>query len=143
MTRFENRSLPGTPFEDPSRRWSYVGAPSPGAQPSRPGSRPPMDGPVGGPEFHASSEPEFDVVAVIERRRTVHLRECLGRASVRLRRSSDAIGLDAFGLFDSFSVEPVRALFEDLVARRRLTVSLEMQHPPGRRESRSTSTSWR
>jgi diguanylate cyclase (GGDEF)-like protein/PAS domain S-box-containing protein len=39
----------------------------------------------------------------------------------------DAIGTDAFALLDSFSVEPVRALFDDLVARRRLTISLEMQ----------------
>ena len=37
------------------------------------------------------------------------------------------IGLDAFGLFDSESVEPVRALFGDLVAGRRLSVSLEMR----------------
>ena len=40
---------------------------------------------------------------------------------------SDVVGLDAFGLFDSLSVEPVRSLFNDLVARRRLSVSLEMQ----------------
>ena len=40
---------------------------------------------------------------------------------------SDVVGSDAFGLFDSLSVEPVRALFDDLVARRRLSVSLEMQ----------------
>ncbi len=37
------------------------------------------------------------------------------------------IGQDAFGLFDAFSIEPVRALFRDLVARRRLSVSLELQ----------------
>ena len=40
---------------------------------------------------------------------------------------SDVVGRDAFGLFDSPSLEPVRALFRDLVARRRLSVSLEMQ----------------
>ena len=40
---------------------------------------------------------------------------------------SNAIGLDALGLFDSSSVDPVRALFNDLVAGRRLSVSLEMR----------------
>ncbi len=40
---------------------------------------------------------------------------------------STVIGQDAFGLFDDQSVEPVKELFRDLVARRRLSVSLEMQ----------------
>ncbi len=40
---------------------------------------------------------------------------------------SNVAGLDAFELFDSHSVEPVRALFHDLVARRRLSVSLDMR----------------
>ena len=39
---------------------------------------------------------------------------------------SNVVGLDAFALFDSLSVDPVRALFHDLVARRRLSVSLEI-----------------
>ncbi len=37
------------------------------------------------------------------------------------------VGQDAFALFDPSSVDHVRALFEDLVARRRLSVSLEMR----------------
>lgn len=39
---------------------------------------------------------------------------------------SDAVGRDALDLFDSGSVEPVQALFADLVAGRRLSLSLEV-----------------
>ena len=38
----------------------------------------------------------------------------------------DAVGRDAFALFDPASVPRVRALFDDLVARRRLSVALEV-----------------
>jgi diguanylate cyclase (GGDEF)-like protein/PAS domain S-box-containing protein len=40
---------------------------------------------------------------------------------------SNVVGLDAFELFDSLSVDPVRSLFNDLVAQRRLSVSLDMR----------------
>ena len=80
---------------------------------------------TGEPQFHALGEQEFDVVAVIG---------ADGRfmfVSASAERvfgydASGAIGLDAFELFDSTSIEPVRALFNDLVAGRRLSVSLEM-----------------
>jgi diguanylate cyclase (GGDEF)-like protein/PAS domain S-box-containing protein len=46
----------------------------------------------------------------------------------------EAVGRDAFDIFDADSVAGVRALFDDLVARRRLSVSLEMRthRPDGR-----------
>ncbi len=99
------------------------------AAPSRPvpdladgnGSKPSSE-----PRFHSLGEQDFDVVAVIS---------ATGRflfVSASAERLfgydiSNVVGLDAFGLFDSLSVEPVRALFDDLVARRRLSVSLEMR----------------
>ncbi len=99
------------------------------AAPSRPvpdladgnGSKPSSE-----PRFHSLGEQDVDVVAVIS---------ATGRflfVSASAERLfgydiSNVVGLDAFGLFDSLSVEPVRALFDDLVARRRLSVSLEMR----------------
>ena len=81
---------------------------------------------MGEPRFHALNEHEFDVVAVI----SVEGRFIFVSASAERLFGfdiSNAIGLDAFSLFDSLSVEPVRALFNDLVAHRRLSVSLEMR----------------
>jgi len=40
---------------------------------------------------------------------------------------SESVGTDAFGLFEPESVDQVRSLFADLVARRRLSVSLEVR----------------
>ncbi len=79
----------------------------------------------GEPRFHTVDKREFDVVAVIdEEGRFVFV----SASAERLfgYDISNVVGLDAFGLFDSLSVEPVRALFKDLVARRRLSVSLEI-----------------
>lgn len=47
----------------------------------------------------------------------------------------DAVGGDAFAVFDDDSVPGVRALFRDLVARRRMSVALEVRttRPDGRR----------
>ncbi len=81
--------------------------------------------PVGEPRFHAVDNREFDVVAVIdEDGRFVFV----SASAERLfgYDLTDVVGLDAFGLFDSRSATPVRALFRDLVARRRLSVSLEI-----------------
>jgi len=46
----------------------------------------------------------------------------------------DAVGQDAFNFFDAESVDGIRALFDDLVSRRRLSVALEMRthRPDGR-----------
>jgi diguanylate cyclase (GGDEF)-like protein/PAS domain S-box-containing protein len=79
-----------------------------------------------GPRFHTVAEPEFDVVAVLDAEGRFRF---VSASAERLfgYPVDDAIGTDAFALLDSFSVEPVRALFDDLVARRRLTVSLELQ----------------
>ncbi len=77
------------------------------------------------PRLHTRIEHEFDVVAVVDREgRFVFV----SASAERLfgYDISNVVGLDAFALFDSLSVEPVRALFRDLVARRRLSVSLEI-----------------
>ena len=83
-------------------------------------------GTAGALRFQSLGQHEFDVVAVIDRDGTLLF---VSASAERLfgYDASDAVGLDAFGLFDSMSVEPVRALFRDLVARRRLSVSLEMR----------------
>ncbi len=83
------------------------------------------NGSGGALRFQSLEEHEFDVVAVIDRDgRFVFV----SASAERLfgYDVTDAVGLDAFALFDSMSVDPVRALFRDLVARRRLSVSLEM-----------------
>jgi diguanylate cyclase (GGDEF)-like protein/PAS domain S-box-containing protein len=80
---------------------------------------------AGEPRLHSVSKHEFDVVAVIgEDGRFIFV----SASAERLfgYDISDVVGLDAFELFDSLSVDPVRALFRDLVARRRLSVSLEI-----------------
>ena len=131
MSGFGNRSLPGdTTFEviTPAGR-EQPGARGPAA--SRPvpdigavnGSAPPVPAPQ--PTFHSLSEHEFDVVAVI----SAEGRFIFVSASAERLFGydiGDVVGLDAFALFDSASVASVRALFDDLVARRRLSVSLEM-----------------
>ena len=131
MTKFENRPLAG----DSEFELAGIGA---GHSPLDPG---PVPYPVsryrtsassngvsaaGEPRFHALGEQEFDVVAVIGADgRFIFVSASAER--VFGYDVSDAIGLDAFGLFDSASIEPVRALFNDLVAGRRLSVSLEMR----------------
>ncbi len=122
MTKFESRPLSGGTFEPPStsvlRRRAF---PVPSFEvASTNGDRPDL------PQFRTVAEPEFDVVVVLDadgrfRFVSASAERLLGYPV------DDAIGTDAFALLDSFSVEPVRALFDDLVARRRLTISLEMQ----------------
>jgi diguanylate cyclase (GGDEF)-like protein/PAS domain S-box-containing protein len=124
MTRFESRPLPDAVFEPPvpptSRRRA---APVPTLE--VPGPRGNGDSPAL-PRFRTVAEPDFDVVVVLDadgrfRFVSASAERLLGYPV------DDAIGTDAFALLDSFSVDPVRALFDDLVARRRLTISLEMQ----------------
>jgi diguanylate cyclase (GGDEF)-like protein/PAS domain S-box-containing protein len=80
----------------------------------------------GEPRFHSFGAQEFDVVAVLNAQaRLVFVSASAER--VFGYDTAHVIGLDAFELFDSSSVGPVRALFDDLVARRRLSVSLEMR----------------
>jgi diguanylate cyclase (GGDEF)-like protein/PAS domain S-box-containing protein len=76
--------------------------------------------------FHGLVEHEFDVVAVIDRD-GAFLFVSASAEQLFGYDVADVVGLDAFALFDTMSVEPVRALFRDLVARRRLSVSLEMR----------------
>jgi diguanylate cyclase (GGDEF)-like protein/PAS domain S-box-containing protein len=82
-------------------------------------------GPTREPLLHTQDRHEFDVVAVIDAQGRFTF---VSASAERLfgYDISDVVGLDAFGLFDSFSIDPVRALFRDLVARRRLSVSLEL-----------------
>ncbi len=129
MTKFESRPLPG------DARFDTFGGPVPA------GARPPAhDGTAAHtngngnshasrivePVFRSLSEHEFDVVAVVDADGRFMF---VSTSAERLfgYDLSDVIGQDAFGLFDALSVDPVRALFGDLVARRRLSVSLEMQ----------------
>ncbi len=123
MTKFESRSLPD--FE-------LFGSSVLGDDQALPPARVPVPdlgngGPVsaGEPRFHSLGEHEFDVVAVLdESGRFVFV----SASAKRLfgYDISHVVGLDAFSLFDPESVGQVRALFDDLVARRRLSVSLEM-----------------
>jgi diguanylate cyclase (GGDEF)-like protein/PAS domain S-box-containing protein len=130
VTKFDSRPLPG------DAQFEALGASVVLSQraPYRPiPSRPVPDlsphdgsGPSGEPRFHSLSEHEFDVMAVI----SAEGRFIFVSASAERLFGYDitnVVGLNAFGLFDSLSIEPVRAMFNDLVARRRLSVSLEMR----------------
>ena len=129
MTRFESRPLPGdATFEafGPSVVLHQRTPDRPVA--SRPVPALTTNGraePAPEPRFHTLSEHEFDVLAVVsgEGRFTF-----VSPSAERLfgYDVSDVIGTDAFALFDSLSVEPVRVLFSDLVAGRRLSIFLEM-----------------
>jgi diguanylate cyclase (GGDEF)-like protein/PAS domain S-box-containing protein len=130
VTKFENRPLPGDADFDALRPSVVLHrAASPRALPSRPvPDLAPLDGAAARtePRFHSLAEHAFDVVAVVG----ADGRFIFVSASAERLFGydiSDVVGVDAFGLFDSLSVDPVRALFNDLVARRRLSVSLEMR----------------
>jgi len=129
MTKFESRPPPATAeFE-----WIKP----PGATPARPGGDAATRtgsgvagngraAPGGEPRFHSLQEHDVDVVAVVN----AEGRFIFVSASAERLFGYDitgVIGQDAFRLFDSMSLEPVRSLFRDLVARRRLSISLEMQ----------------
>jgi diguanylate cyclase (GGDEF)-like protein/PAS domain S-box-containing protein len=129
MTKFENRPMTGD-AEFPTLRPLVSDRKVP--RPPGPSSPVPelsgVDGsaPERVPRFEALDEHEFDVVAVID----ADGRFVFVSASAERLFGYDirnVVGLDAFALFDSLSLEPVRALFNDLVARRRLSVSLEMR----------------
>ncbi len=130
MTKFDSRLPPG------DTELGLLGPPvvvnhrgENGALTSRPVPDleiPDRNGSAGEPRFRALAEHEFDVVAVV----SAEGRFIFVSASAERLFGYDpsgVIGQDAFGLFDSLSIEPVRALFNDLVARRRLSVSLEIQ----------------
>ncbi len=125
MTKYESRSLPLFELFDPE---VLPAGQEPDLQPPRPtpGSEPgPATAAVEG-RFHSVGEHEFDVVAVIdEHGRFVFVSPSAERLFGY--DTSDVVGLDAFSLFDASSVDYVRSLFEDLVAGRRLSVSLEMR----------------
>ncbi len=128
MTRFESRSLPGEPeFEDLQAALAKRDRRDPnGPGPAADGDA--LDGravePV--PRFHTLSEHEFDVVAVVSADGRFKF---VSKSAERMfgYDISRAIGMDAFALFDPDSAEPVRLLFKELVAGRRLSLSLELQ----------------
>jgi len=137
MTRFESRSPPSDAAVErsgasPSTETAGAGARSNGHAGDRtPDGRSTANdngnAPIAGePQFHNLIEHELDVVAVIgpDGRFTF-----VSSSAERLFGFdvSNAVGQDVFGLFDSRSVEPVRSLFDDLVAQRRLSATLEMQ----------------
>jgi diguanylate cyclase (GGDEF)-like protein/PAS domain S-box-containing protein len=129
MTKFESRPAPSTA--------EFQWIKPPGTPAGRPGgdatttARSGADGngraaPGGEPMFHSLQEHDVDVVAVVN----AEGRFIFVSASAERLFGYDitgVIGQDAFRLFDSMSLEPVRSLFRDLVARRRLSISLEMQ----------------
>ncbi len=145
MTRFESRPRRGdTEIELSDRSTVDPTAPLPTDAPVTPGAAsnghagaPAGDGrpaaydnghvpSAGEPMFQALSEHEFDVVAVVDAEgRFIFVSSSAER--VFGYDVSNAIGQDAFGLFDSLSLQPARSLFADLVTRRRLSISLEMQ----------------
>jgi len=128
MTRFDSRPLPGdAEFEAlgpavvlnhriPRRRprsWPVPDlAPSDGAT-------------GGGVRDQVRPEEPFDAMAVVNAQgRLVFVSDSAGPLfGYDTRR---VVGLDAFGLFDPPSIGPVRLLFDDLVARRRSTATLEV-----------------
>jgi diguanylate cyclase (GGDEF)-like protein/PAS domain S-box-containing protein len=79
-----------------------------------------------GPDFRPMTVHEADVVAVVAADGRLVF---VSASAERLLGYdvSDAVGTDAFGLFDPDHRDQVRALFADLVARRRLSVSLELR----------------
>ncbi len=125
MTKFESRPIPEFELfgpsvleEDEELHPAGASVPGPDGGPGRP---------VAGaePRFHSLGEHEFDVVAVLDQSGRFIF---VSASAERLfgYDISNVVGLDAFSLFDSASADHVRALFDDLVARRRLSVSLEM-----------------
>ncbi len=79
-----------------------------------------------GPSFRSEALHEADVIAVV----SAHGRLVFVSLSAERLLGfdvSDAVGLDALRLFDPVSRSSVRSLFADLVARRRLSVSLEVR----------------
>jgi diguanylate cyclase (GGDEF)-like protein/PAS domain S-box-containing protein len=131
MTKYESRPVPGdAPFE-PFGGSAAVSHSAERSAVDRPGHPGHLNGngraaTVGEPVFHSLNEHEFDVVAVVDAEGRFMF---VSASAERLfgYDISNVIGQDAFDLFDGLSIEPVRALFRDLVARRRLSVSLEMQ----------------
>ncbi len=101
-----------------SRPDARVPGPPPGGQPTLPFAS--------GPRLRTTALHEADVVAVVSAEgRFVFVSasaERLFGTDVR-----DVVGGDAFATFDADSAPGVRALFDDLVARRRLSVSLEVR----------------
>ncbi len=148
MTRFESRPLPGdADFElsgtaSPPGGTSVASAPTVvtgsdgaegnghgGAVPPGARSRGRDNGhapPFGDPMVHSMTEHEFDVVAVVDAEGRFIF---VSSSAQRLfgYDISNVVGRDAFGLVEPRTREAVRARFEDLVARRRLSVSLELQ----------------
>jgi diguanylate cyclase (GGDEF)-like protein/PAS domain S-box-containing protein len=133
MTRFEARAMPGgsgfgdlaRPVTVPSPDGSRDASPRPISDLANGNGNTNGHGTVGEPRLHSLNEHEFDVIAVVdEEGRFIFV----SASAERLfgYDITNVVGLDVFGLFDSDSVEPVRALFRDLVSRRRLSVSLEI-----------------
>lgn len=119
------RPLPSRPVPDLSvvrePHEDHVGADGPGRAEAR-APRPPAHGRG---SFHAGVDEAFDVVAIVDAQGRFLF---VSASAERLLGFSldDVVGRDALDLFDDISQQPVRALFSDLVARRRLSVSLEV-----------------
>jgi diguanylate cyclase (GGDEF)-like protein/PAS domain S-box-containing protein len=98
-------------------------APAPGPRPG--GDTRPLRSPPA-PRFRPGEVQEADVVAVVSD--TGRLVFVSASAERLLGYDvSDAVGLDALALFEPSSLASVEDLFDDLVARRRLAVTLELR----------------
>jgi diguanylate cyclase (GGDEF)-like protein/PAS domain S-box-containing protein len=97
-----------------------------GDRPMPPGGDGPTTPDAEGPRLGSVALQDADIVAVVSAEgRFVFVSASAERLlgfDVR-----DAVGRDAFALFEPDDVASVRALFSDLVARRRLSISLELQ----------------
>lgn len=139
MTQSESRSLPEFELFEPEVNGRDVD-PDPAEPPAAPtAAADPAHRPGGGnglavgagtgvaeSRAPAPGGREFDVVAVLdESGRFVFL----SNSAERLfgYDATDAVGQDAFALFDPSSLDEVRTLFADMVARRRVSVALQMR----------------
>lgn len=126
MTKFESRSLPEFEFFGPDVLGREGLRPEPPPRVATPGYPTRPDSADDETRTAPVDGRGFDVVAVLDHRARFVF---VSASAERLfgYDTSNAVGLDAFSLFDRSSVGHVRALFEDLVGRRRLSASIRMR----------------
>ena len=129
MTKHDEGRLTGPmglPRLIPPASADHDGHPGNGTAPSRP-DHASTNGhvPTREPLLHTQIRHELDVVAVVDAGGRFTF---VSASAERLfgYDVSDVLGQDALALFDPLSIDSVRGLFADLVARRRLSVSLEL-----------------
>ncbi len=130
MTRFEHRPVGSAPEPEP-----IGGAGRGEGRKGQTGSTsqqvPELDGrdrhgASGRPSFHTRSEHDSDVVAVLDAEGRLRFVSASAERVFGFD-ASRAVGLDALELFEPGDADQVRLLFKELVAGRRLSVSLELE----------------